>query len=194
MNKLIFKVGTMGAAKTLDLLAKRHEYLSKPNSGYRVITVAPQQDVRYGKGIIRSRVGIEAKADVILGPNDRIQDLIKPESLFDLLLVLVDEAQFLSNRNVESMRQLVDSEDCDATVICYGLRTNFKGRLFEGSKRLLELCNDIVPMPSVCSFCEKEALFNMRVGSYSEEEVVLGDDIYKETCSCCYSEEVPYAD
>lgn len=192
MVKFTFITGTMGAAKTMHLLAKNHEYKSKPGSGYKVYLVAPEQDVRYGKGIVRSRGGLEAKADIILKPSERIQEHIKSNGLLgDLVLVLVDESQFLSVKNVESLRQLADDDHMDAYVICYGLRTNFKGYLFEASKRLMELADDINVLPSVCSYCEKVALMNMRVGSVSEEELVLGDNIYKETCSCCYFEEYP---
>lgn len=186
MKNLTFVTGTMGSAKTLHLLAKRHEYKSKPGSGYEVYLVAPQKDTRHGLGIVKSRTGLEAQADIILPAEDRIQDHFKPKP-YGLYLFLVDEAQFLSTKNVESLRQLVDDDEFDAKVIAYGLRTDYLTNLFEGSKRLLELADDIKPHYSVCSYCEKDATFNMRIGCLSNDQLVLGaEDLYSPVCSTCY--------
>lgn len=189
-KELVFITGTMGSAKTMDLLAVRHEYINKPNSGYKVTLVATDTDTRNGKGTVSSRAGLEAQADIILPRDKRIQDLVKFRE-FSLNLVLVDEAQFLSKLNVESLRALVDDDAFDTSVLAYGLRTDYMGELFEGSKRLLELADHIDSRRSVCSYCEKYALFNLRIGSLEGGQIVLGsEDTYAPVCSTCYTAEM----
>ena len=180
----------MGSAKTANLLLLKHDVENKPGSGYKVVLVAPVLDERHGKGVVKSRAGLEAKADILLGPTDDIKDKLPTFKPFDLVLVLVDEAQFLSTKNVESLRSLADNAEFDVKIIAYGLRTDYQTRLFEGSKRLLELVDDIQPIHTICSFCEQTALHNMRVGDFGKEQIVLGgSDMYKETCSSCYMAE-----
>lgn len=190
MKNFTFVTGTMGSAKTLDLLSTRHEYISKPGSGYEVLLVSTTTDTRHGAGNVQSRAGLSATADIILPCEDRIQDHFKPRE-FGLYLVLVDEAQFLSTRNVESLRSLVDDDAFDAKVIAYGLRTDYLGNLFEGSKRLLELADDIQVRHSICSYCEKYATFNLRIGTFEGGQIQLGDlDSYSPVCSTCYAAEL----
>lgn len=184
MKNLTFITGTMGSAKTLDLLATRYEYTSKPGSGYEVVLVAPEKDTRRGLGVVHSRAGLQASADIILPCDSRVQDHYKFAD-FGLYLFLVDEAQFMSKKNIESFRQLVDDDRFDAKVIAYGLRTDYLGNLFEGSQRLLELADDIQVRHSICSYCEKYATFNLRLGNLDGGQLVLGDD-YAPVCSTCY--------
>lgn len=188
--KLTFVTGTMGSAKTLNLLALRHEYMSKPGSGYKVNLVVPYLDDRYGRGIVKSRAGVEAKADALLLPDQRIQEVVKYQE-FDLGLLLIDEAQFLSKKNVESLRELADDTNFDVSIRCYGLRTDYLTNLFEGSKRLLELADSIEMCYSICTYDESPAAFNLRKGNLEGGQIVLGDeDSYAEVCSQCYSAEM----
>lgn len=178
---LVFKLGTMGSAKTLNLLAKRHDY---QNKGHKIAVVVPSVDKRYGLGVIKSRSGLHCNADVILDTDEElgIQFKVNPD------LILADEAQFFSPKTIESFRTFTDSWDVD--VICYGIRTDFKSRLFPGSRRLLELADKIEHLHTLCYYCKNTATFNLRIDTFRQEQVVLGDsDMYKEVCSQCYYEE-----
>lgn len=105
----------------------------------------------------------------------------------------MDESQFLTTIQVEELRRIVD--DFGINVLCYGLRTDFKTNLFEGSKRLFELADDINEMKISCS-CGRKAIINARFNENDEivingEQVLIGgEDIYKPLCSKCYTEEV----
>lgn len=180
-GKLYFRHGVMGSSKTLNLLATAHNYESL---GHKVITMKPAVDIRYGECTIKTRAGIEREADFIIR-----QDYQMPV-VFDEVptAILVDEAQFLSAYQVELLRRYTLG---GTDVFCYGLRTNFKGKLFEGSKRLMELADEIEEIKSICAICGRGAAFNHRINSDGfGEEVLIGDDMYKALCYRCYQREV----
>ena len=154
MAKLYFRYGTMDSAKTLNLLAVAHNYRKQ---GKRVLLVKPALDDRFGAERIASRSGLEASADVLVGEADELW----PEDVEGIDCVLVDEAQFLSPRVVESLRRVTVRPG--VPVICYGLRTDFRTRLFPGSQRLLELADRIEEVKVTCQFCQKKANFNLRL-------------------------------
>jgi thymidine kinase len=187
MAKLYFRHGTMSSAKTLNLLAVAHNYKSQ---GKRVLLLKPRLDTRFERGAIVSRAGLKAEADILLDP-DATLDL----ALFDGLdCVLVDEAQFLSVSLVEQLRKLTHTHR--VPVICYGLRTDFRTRLFEGSKRLLELADSIEEVKVTCQFCNKKAILNMRLlnGKPTLEgaQVEIGaDERYAPACYTCYASRLP---
>lgn len=187
--KLTFRYGTMGSGKTLQMLSIVHEYRKRDHPNFKVKLVAPAKDVRHGKGAVKSRIGIENRADYLIEDGQRIQDVV---TFFpgDQGLLLVDEAQFLSAKTIDSLRELADDYTCDVDVICYGLRTNYLGELFEGSKRLFELADKPEHIESLCSFCLGPAVFNMRLPHVEGGEFVLGgEDAYVPACSPCYFEE-----
>ena len=107
--------------------------------------------------------------------------------------ILVDESQFLTGYQVEQLRAIVDNFDIN--VMCYGLRTDFQTHLFEGSKRLFELADDIDEMKISCT-CENKAIFNARFNEFGvivtdgEQVLIGGEDKYKPICSKCYRKEV----
>jgi thymidine kinase len=189
MAKLYFRHGTMSSAKTLNLLAVAHNYKSQ---GKRVLLLKPRLDTRFERGSIVSRAGLKAEADVLLDPDSKL-DL----SLFDGLdCVLVDEAQFLSPSLVEELRRLTLSHN--VPVICYGLRTDFRTRLFDGAKRLLELADSIEEVKVTCQFCNRKAILNMRLlnGKPTLEgaQVEIGaDERYAPACYRCYAARLPIA-
>lgn len=153
MAKLYFRYGAMGSAKTLNLLAVRHNYEVQ---GKRVVLLKPAVDVRFGEDTVRSRAGLEHKADVLLGPEVHLEASV----LDGVHCILVDECQFLSSEWVEYLRALTSSHD--VPVIAYGLRTDFQAHLFEGSKRLMELADSIEEVKTTCMFCNRKAVFNLR--------------------------------
>ncbi len=183
MAKLYFRHGTMDSAKTLNLLAVAHNYRSQ---GKRVLLLKPRLDDRFGVASIASRAGLEAQADILLDPDSELD----PESFAGVDCVLVDEAQFLSARIIEQLRVLASD---GPPVICYGLRTDFRTHLFEGSRRLFELADSIEEVKVTCQFCNRKAIFNLRVGGRGEAltegaQIQLGgSESYAPACFGCYN-------
>lgn len=182
MAKLYFRHGTMGSAKTLNLLAVAHSYSIQ---GKEVLILKPKLDTRFGENLVRSRSGLEKPADLLVEATTRLD----ADTLKDIFCVLVDEAQFLAPEFVEHLRSI--ARDYDIPVICYGLRTDFKTELFPGSKRLLELSDSIEEVKSTCHFCNRKAIFNARLLNgiivCDGPQVLLGaEETYLPVCPSCY--------
>lgn len=185
MAKLYFRYGTVGSAKTMNLLAVRHNY---ERQGKKVLLCKPSMEDRFGKTSVTSRSGLTHEADVLLDDNHLI-----PRSMMtgDVACILVDEAQFLSHKVIDTLRDVV--RHYDVPVICYGLRTDFRTELFPGSKRLLELADTIEEIKNTCQYCNSKAVFNLRFLSESkvalDGPVVLlgGDEMYSPCCYPCYA-------
>ena len=154
MAKLYFRYGTVGSAKTLNLLAVAHNYNQQ---GKTVCLIKPELDTRFGKDVVRSRAGLTRKADLLVHP-DTVLDV---ERLKQVDCVLVDEAQFLSGKVIDQLRAI--SIHFGIPVICYGLRTDFRGDLFEGSQRLFERADSIEEIKTTCAFCSKKAILNLKL-------------------------------
>lgn len=174
----------MSSAKTLNLLAVAHNYRAQ---GKRVLLIKPKLDVRFSSPSIVSRSGLEAPADLLV-ESDTVLD---PELFRGLHCVLVDEAQFLSAELVEQLRRVTLRHD--VPVICYGLRTDFQTRLFEGAKRLLELADSIEEVKVTCQFCNRKAILNMRLvdgrPTLEGEQIMLGaEESYAPVCHGCFAE------
>jgi len=186
MAKLYFRYGTVGSAKTLNLLAVAHSY---GQQNKRVVVMKPALDSRFGEGIVKSRAGLERDADLLLEP----ATTFSPEQFKGVSCILVDEAQFLSRHVIDQFRAL--AIDCDIPVICYGLRSDFRTELFEGSRRLFELADEISEIKTTCFFCNRRALFNLKlVGgmpTLDGPSIELGaDEKYLPACGGCYAEKV----
>jgi thymidine kinase len=150
--KLYFRYGAMESAKTLNLLAVAHNYKKQ---GKKVLLVKPRLDDRFGAQTIASRAGLEAEADLL------VDDHLDPAVLRGIDCVLVDEAQFLSPGVIETLRRATVSPG--VPVICYGLRTDFRTRLFPGAQRLMELADAIEEIKVTCQFCSRKATCNLRL-------------------------------
>ena len=174
MPKLYFRYGTVGSAKTMNLLAVAHNYQTQ---GKVCLTAKPAMDTRFGRGIIRSRAGLEKAAHILIEKGEPMdEDLFKGKKV-DCLLV--DEAQFLSSHQIDQLRQV--TYRYNVPVICYGLRTDFRSHLFEGSKRLMEVADAVKKFPlqsiekfvdfalqveeikTTCSYCNAKAIFNLKL-------------------------------
>lgn len=182
MAKLYFRYGTMGSAKTLNLLAVAHNYQEQ---GKTVSLMKPKIDVRFGELTIRSRAGLEKEVHYLL-EDDTVLDF-KEFSQHDCLLV--DEAQFVSPLVIDQFRKL--TIEMDVPVICYGLRTDFRSQLFPGAKRLMEIADSIEEVKTTCNFCGKKAIFNMKFidgqASLGGPTIDLGaEEKYLATCTHCY--------
>jgi len=190
MAKLYFRHGTMGSAKSLNLLAVAHNYRQQ---GKKVVLLKPRLDIRFAASAITSRAGLECAADFLVDDTT----VLDPAAFDGADCVLVDEAQFLAPHVIDQLRALTRSHG--VPVICYGLRTDFRTRLFEGSRRLLELADSIEEVKVTCAFCNRKAIFNMRQidGKPTRQgaQIELGaEEKYMPVCHNCYVERLPLAD
>ena len=187
MAKLVFYYGAMGCSKTANALMTRFQYIDK---GLRVWLIKPEIDNRDNvinvdgtiTALVKSRVGISGEATVIKS-NDRI---IPPNNTD---LIICDEAQFLSEFQVDELKAI--AETFNIPVYCYGLRTDFKTKLFPGSKRLFEIASKVVELESVCS-CGNQAIVNARFNNKGKivtagsQIEIGGDERYKALCYSCW--------
>lgn len=175
---LTFKYGVMGSAKTAQALITAYNYKEK---GLGVWLIKPSTDPRDAAGIIKSRVGLTSLCDVVK-PEDSIALMFAKKR--NVHVIICDEAQFLTAGQVRQLRRLALERD----VICYGLRTDFQCNLFEGSKALMEIADNVEEIPSLCS-CGKKAIFNARVdeeGKILTEGKQVAAGTYVPLCCACY--------
>lgn len=189
MAKLYFRHGTVGSAKTLNLLAVAHNYRQQ---GKKIILMKPNLDTRFGRESIKSRAGLEMDADVLIVDETSLRGI----DYSGISCILVDEVQFLSAKVIEELRRI--ALDYDIPVLCYGLRTDFKSRLFEGSQRLLELADSIEEVKATCHYCNRKSIMNLKhVNGLATNEgpsVELGcEEKYFPTCFKCYRRELDKA-
>lgn len=187
-GKLYFRYGTMGSAKTALLLTTAYNFEER---GMRYVCLKPVIDTRDKKNVIKSRIGIERECRWIYHESnlyDMAQELFE-ESMSVIDWFLVDEAQFLTSEQVDQLSRIVD--DFGSNVICYGLRTDFQSKLFEGSRRLFEIADTIDEIKSTCT-CGRKTIINARIdanGDFVEEgeQVEIGgDDRYIAVCRKCW--------
>jgi thymidine kinase len=186
MAKLYFRYGTVGSGKTLCLLAVTHNYRQQ---GKEVFLIKPELDVRFGKESVKSRAGLEMKADLLVKEDTRLNF----SDFEGLSCVLVDEAQFLSASFIDQLRHL--TRELGIPVICYGLRNDFRTNLFDGSRRLMELADSIEEIKCTCYFCNKKSVFNLKhvngVATVEGPSIQLGaEELYYPACFECYSDQV----
>ena len=189
MAKLYYRYGTMKSGKSIDVI---RAYDSYEKSNRKAIVMKPEIDTR-DIGVVRTRKGYEI--DAITIPTDiSILDfeLLLIEVTRNCSAIIIDEAQFLTRHQVYVLSDIVDSENIP--VLCYGLKTDFRGNLFEGSKALLEIADNIEEIKTVCQFCSKKAVMNLRVKRvgdkqipvFTGETIEIGDEEYIQTCRKCY--------
>ena len=188
IGKLYFRYGTMGSAKTALLLTTAYNFEERK---MRYLCMKPVIDTRDEKNVIRSRIGIERECKWIY-PDTDLYEFIKDyfKSIGAVVeWFLVDEAQFLSAAQVDQLSRVVD--DFGSNVICYGLRTDFKTKLFEGSKRLFEIADTIDEIKSTCT-CGHKTIVNARIDSNGDfvsegrHVDIGGDDRYIAVCRKCW--------
>jgi len=181
--KLYFKYGAMGSSKSAQALITKFNYEER---GMSVWLIKPATDNRDGAAIIRSRIGLEAAAEVVR-PEDNILTLYAQRGRRDV--IIADECQFLTPAQIQQLRQLVDEEN--VPVLCFGLRTDFQTHLFPGSRRLFELADSITEIKTICE-CGSKATVNARIGSDGRivtegAQVMLGgNDSYIAMCHACW--------
>ncbi len=155
MAKLYFRYGAMGSSKTANALMVRYNYLER---GAKAHLLKPKLENRDGEKIVRSRIGLEAECDFVEDFIEEIGEDWEKAKIYDA--VIVDEAQFLTEEQVDWFSDLVDF--AEIPVICYGLRTDFQSNFFPGSLRLLEIADKIEEVKTVC-WCGRKATNNARI-------------------------------
>ena len=187
MAKLYFKYGAMGSSKSAQALTTKFNYEEK---GMTVWLIKPGTDTRDGADIIRSRIGLEQRAQII-SPDESITEAYHNAGNYDV--IIADEAQFITPSQIEELRTLVDEEDLP--VLCFGLRTDFQTHFFPGAKRLMELADSITEIKTICE-CGSKATVNARFDDSGRiitegDQVVLGgNDRYTAMCHRCWVEKI----
>lgn len=187
-GKLYFRYGTMGSAKTALLLTTAYNFEERK---MRYLCLKPVIDTRDKKNVIRSRIGIERECRWIYPESNLYEDIKQyfRETGAIVDWFLVDEAQFLTAEQVDQLSMVVD--DFGSNVICYGLRTDFKTHLFEGSQRLFEIADTIDEIKSTCT-CGHKTIVNARIDgngdilTEGQQVEIGGDDRYIAVCRKCW--------
>lgn len=183
MAKLYFKYGAMGSSKSAQALITKFNYEER---GMKVWLLKPATDNRNGVEVIQSRIGLREEADA-LKPEDSV--LTRFKALKQVDVVITDESQFFMEEQIDDLRYIVDHYDIP--VLCFGLRTDFRTRLFPGSLRLFEVADSISEIKTICS-CGNKAIVNARINSegkvLSEGEQVFigGNESYIAMCHKCW--------
>ncbi len=183
MAKLYFKYGAMGSSKTANALITRFNYEER---GMKVWLIKPAIDTRDGAAVIRSRIGLSAEAYSV-APDTNL--FVEYEKNRDCDVIIADECQFFSVKQVDELRRIVD--ELNVPVLCYGLRTDFLTHTFSGSQRLFEVADSITEIKTICS-CGKKAIVNARIdgdGQIITEggQIMLGgNDAYVAMCHSCW--------
>ena len=183
--KLYFKYGVMGCSKTAQALMTKFNY---EQQGYNVLLMKPSIDNRddhENKTVIKSRIGLESEA-IAFSRRQNLISLFNKHKKHNIGVVIVDECQFCTSTQIDELKELTKY----APVLCYGLKTDFRTKLFSGSKRLVEIADSLTELKAICE-CGRKATVNARFkngllvtkGSFIE---IGGDDKYRAMCYDCY--------
>jgi thymidine kinase len=184
MAKLYFKYSTMNAGKSIDLIRTNFNYLE---NNKKTLCFTSSRDDRYGVGKIASRIGLSTDAIPIYN-NTNVFEIVKNEN--DISCVFVDEVQFLKKEHIFQLSDIVDI--LNIPVICYGLRSDFKVGVFEGSKYLMAIADNIEEIKTICTECKcKKAIINAKIidgkiVSEGSQIQIGGNETYKPLCRKCY--------
>ncbi|AIR07357.1 thymidine kinase [Cedecea neteri] len=188
MAQLYFYYSAMNAGKSTALLQSSWNYQER---GMRTLVYTAEIDNRFGVGKVSSRIGLSSPAKLYNATTDLYADIRAEQQSAPVHCVLVDESQFLSKEQVYALSDVVD--ELDIPVLCYGLRTDFRGELFSGSQYLLALSDKLVELKTIC-FCGRKASMVLRLDRegrpYNEgEQVVIGgNERYISVCRKHYKE------
>ena len=173
MAKLYFRYGAMGSSKTANAIMVQYNYMER---GQKALMLKPRLDTRDGERIVGSRSGLKADCNFV----EELDEI----SVQDYDCIIVDEAQFLTKEQVEKLVYIVD--EMNVPVICYGLRADFQGNLFEGSKGLMAWADTIEEIKTVC-WCGRKATCNARISNgrvvkMGEQIMLGGNESYVALC------------
>ncbi len=185
MSKLYFRYAAMNAGKSTSLLQAAHNYEER---GMKVRMFTAAHDNRSGVGVIASRLGLSRPVETF-GPDTVFNSAFLGPGIACLL---IDEAQFLTPDQVRQLHRLAHQNS--VPVLCYGIRSDFRGDAFPGSAALLTLADDLEEMKTICS-CGRKASFNLRVDAQGrrvkqgEQVMIGGNESYRAVCPRCFYNE-----
>ena len=173
MSKLYFYYSTMNAGKSTTLLQSAYNYKER---NMQVMLYTAAIDDRFATGRIASRIGISEEAHLFAQDTDLLQEIQRQHAQTQLNCVLLDEAQFLTKAQVYQLSEVVDK--LNIPVLCYGIRTDFQGNLFEGSQYLLAWADQLEELKTICE-CGRKANFVVRLNKQGEvvkdgEQIQIG--------------------
>ena len=182
MAKLYFYYSSMNAGKSTNLLQSSYNYKER---GMSTLVLAPQLDDRFGVGKVTSRIGIESEATTFTNDTDLFALVSDGHEASPLHCVLVDEAQFLTRDQVFQLSEVTDK--LNIPVLAYGLRTDFQGEPFEGSKYLLAWSDNLKEIKAICH-CGTKATMVLRMDEHGNavtegsQVEIGGNDRYVSMC------------
>ena len=182
MAKLYFYYSSMNAGKSTALLQSSYNYRER---GMSTLVLAPDLDDRFGVGKVTSRIGLESHATTFAASDDLLRLVRRLDLESPLHCVLVDEAQFLTKEQVHQLGEVTD--ELNIPVLAYGLRTDFQGEPFEGSKYLLSWADSLIELKAIC-FCGSKATMVIRLDgdgnavSQGSQVEIGGNDRYVSMC------------
>ena len=189
MAKVHFFYSTMNAGKSTALLQSNHNY---QETGMHTILFIPKEDVSKNSGSIKSRIGLKAPA-VVLDKKMNLFNFVKDKDAVQKIdAVLIDEVQFLNKKQVNEVCKVADL--LDIPVMCYGIRTDFSGELFEGSSSLLALADKLEELKTICTECNRKATMVIRLDKDSKvvtsgkQILIGGNETYKVLCRKHFNE------
>lgn len=188
MAQLYFYYSAMNAGKSTALLQSSYNYQER---GMRTVVYTAEIDDRFGAGKVSSRIGLSSPARLFNPKTDLFEDIRTEHAAQPIHCVLVDESQFLTREQVHALSEVV--YELDIPVLCYGLRTDFRGELFAGSQYLLAWSDKLVELKTIC-FCGRKASMVLRLDQAGkpyadgEQVVIGGNERYVSVCRKHYKE------
>ncbi len=182
MSKLYFYYSAMNAGKSTTLLQSSYNYQER---GMNTLILAPDIDNREDQATVTSRIGLSANATTFHLSDNLYQVVEELHQQQRLDCVLVDEAQFLTREQVRQVSDIADQ--LDIPVLTYGLRTDFQGKLFEGSEQLLAWADNLVEIKTICH-CGRKATMVLRIGEDGQvikegaQVKIGGNELYVSVC------------
>lgn len=189
MAKFKFKHAVMTAGKSQELARVHYNYKIK---NQKVLVLVPSTDNRAGVGTVAARSGEKIPATPVIPGQMRNWLIDNYEILKSYDCVLTDETQFFKKDDIFALKEIAVI-NLNVPVIAYGLKSDFQANLFEGSSACLSVAEEIIEIETVCSFCNKKAIMNMRFNNGKPikvgEQVLIGDDEYRQVCHYHYLQE-----
>ncbi len=187
MAKIHFKYGAMNSGKSDTLIKTAYNYKER---GLKILVIKPKVDTKSERTVV-ARGGHSCQVNILADLDTNLENEIR--KFKDISCILVDEAQFLTEEQISELYRIAKIDN--VSVICFGLRADFRTEMFPGSKRLFEISDNIEKLPTMC-FCGAQAEFNTRKinGKYvfkGEQVAIDGDDTvaYDSLCGNCYIRE-----
>lgn len=187
MAQLYYRYSTMNAGKSIELIKVTYNYEER---GKRVLTLVPAVDDRYGTGLITSRIGLQREAVIVSEETDILDLFVEKNDDRKIDCVLIDECQFLKKHHVEELVEIVDGYEIP--VLAYGLKNDFRNRLFEGSYYMLIYADKIEEIKTIC-WCGRKAtmvarIVDGKVVKQGEQIQIGGNDMYVSLCRKHYND------